>query len=208
MIMKNKTNVNVADAVNYIEQLCESQSTGTIFMMTKTGVIAQIKVAKGDMVDIHYLTERGMKALAHIFESTKFSKVTFLPRGTPTLKRKSDPELPSQQIIWEYIRGIEGNIAPKNEPRVKGVESIKAEVIEDAHKEKKINIAQVINIVSPEVTIHLGPMGAIICKRYFGNAKNQSEVLSALDKIANEIGDVVEREKFKRQMKRKLQYLL
>ena len=205
--MKTKTNVKVAEAINYIEQLCESQNTGTIFMMTKKGVIAQMKLAEGDIADIHYLTERGMTALAHIFESTYFTKITFLKKGKSPLKRKIDSELPAQNIIWEYIRNIGGGSRPKNGVTIKEEQRVEEEGVEEANPDKKINLTKVINNVSPELTIHLGPMAPILCKRYFKNAKNQAELMGALDRVANEIGDVVERAKFKQRMQKKIQHL-
>lgn len=184
--MRKTSDIQVLEAASQIVHLCETQRTGTIFIMTHKGRIAQIKLTKGDIVDIRFGTAQGIKALEGILVTRHFKQFSFRARAASAMKFKVDTQLPAQSRLLEIFKGVSGDV---------GVDLGRGN---NRGSVQSADITQAIGIVIAELTLYLGPIAALICDGKFDGAKSVTDILSVSDEVASEIASMVDRAKFKR----------
>jgi hypothetical protein len=166
-----------------------AQNSGTIFMVTDKNIMSQILLMDGKIIDIQYLSTRGMEALSLIFRTVKFAMFYFVKRDTTAIKPKVDNSLPSLVHILEIMNTAVQGIDSNNEEDGK-IGNDKGELI-------NVDIAKIIKTITTELTMHLGPIAPMVCEEYFEDVKNLSEIMISLDKVASEIGNTAKEIEFK-----------
>ncbi|MCH9638938.1 MAG: hypothetical protein K0U40_05540 [Betaproteobacteria bacterium] len=189
--MKKFNNLTSDEVVNEIENLCLTQSSGTIYLTNEKGVMAQILLMEGNIVDIRYQSMRGIEALELIFKSIRFGFLKFAEQNQSVIKSMVDTSLPPTDHILEKLNKYSKNVA-------------KVRVFKEISNDK---LARASEIVIAELTVYLGPMAAMVCDEYLENAKDLMSVMGSLDRIANEIGDSAKEIEFKRLVTENIQKL-
>ncbi len=179
--MKQFNNLTSDEVANEIENLCLTQSSGTIYLTNEKGVMAQILLTEGHIVDIRYPAKSGMEALEVIFQSIRFGFFKFAEQDQSVIKPKVDTSLPATEKIFDNLKRFSTSAA-------------KNSVLKAISKDKMVQASE---IVVSELTLYLGPMAAIVCDEYFENAQDLTSVMGSLDNIASQIGDSAKEIEFK-----------
>jgi hypothetical protein len=183
-------NITSNEVVEQIEKLCESKKSGTIYLSNEKNIIAQLKLTEGDIVAVLFLSKRSVEALELIFASERFRSFKFVERDEKAIRPELDANLPPMVEILEFIRTTGSSVA---------------KVVTTRHNGKIIDLNQVIEIIVIELTLHLGPMAAMLCEEYFDKAKDLADVMGSLDKVASEIDNADNEIEFKRLVTEKIQ---
>lgn len=190
--MKKIHNPSSDEVVTQIEQLCNTQSYGSIFMLTAKKEMVQIILTEGKIIAAHCQTKHGMDALKLAFKSVNFILFYFIKRNELSDKSKADTDLPPTDQIIETFKKIGLN-----------VDSVDNKILDH----EIIDIDQITKITASQLAIHLGPMAAMVCEEYFQDIKNLPDVIEAIDKISDEIDNPTDRAEFKSSISKQIQLI-
>lgn len=203
--MEKVRNLSVTEAISHIEQLSASRRTGTIFLMMDSGMVAQMVLSNGNIVNARYLRQRGLNALQSIFRTTRFRELSFLAKKS-TISIRKDPELPSQDQIMAMLRRI-GSVPSL--PKANAISPKQGATSKKPASRSKVgslvNPQRIIELITPELAVYLGPMAGFVCEGYFESVRTLSDAIQAIDEVAGEIDGAAESAEFKRDIKAKLQ---
>lgn len=194
--MKKIHDLSSSEAINQIETLYKTKKSGTLFLMTEKNIMVQIMLTEGNIVAVHYLTQRGIDALELIFETATFVLCDFRARDKSAMDPNVDPQLPSMSNIFDAIKKAQKRVVNSDGTQVKSHSNGSA-----------INLTEVTEIIVKELTLHLGPIAAMLCEEHLEHAHDLHYVMSSLDNIAGEIENAAKETEFKRLVTEKIQAL-
>lgn len=198
--MDNFLNLPLAEAVSYIEELSNAKRTGTLYLASDGSTVARLTLSNGAVTSAMYSRQRGLEALWSIFRTTHFRRVFFLTRNSANGAR-SDPELPPPDQILALIRQVSG--VPSTTTANKTQKTIET----PSAQSQPIDVRRVIELITPELAVHIGPIAGLVCEGYFEDVTTHSDAIHAVNKVAGEIDDAAAAAEFKRSVKAKLQNL-
>ncbi len=195
-------NATIADAIAHIEQLCRTRRSGTLFLASSKNMMGQMILMDGDVINIRYLRERGLDALKRIFETDYFKELSFLEKERAAIRSQVDSSLPSRSELFGVLRRLTNTHA--SPPPAREIPSRVAQS-QQRSSAREANTAQLIEIVSAELAIYIGPMAPIICRQQLKGVANSADILKSLDKIASVIDDSTKANAFKHNVRAKIQ---
>lgn len=195
-------NATIADAIVQLEQLCRTRHSGTLFFVSSTNMMGQMILMDGDVINIRYLRDRGVDALKRIFETDRFKELTFMEKESVAIRSQVDSSLPSRGELFSILRRLTNT---NTSPPVRETPSrmARSQPVQRS-RAKEANPTQLIETVSAELAIHIGPMAPIICRQQLKGVASSADILKSIDKIASVIDDPIKANAFKQSVKEKI----
>ncbi len=161
-----------------LTKLCNTKSTGTFFVATKSNRSAQIIIENGEIVFVYFYNKRGQEAL-ELMSTIKAGKFRF-QKGSSSKRRSV---LPPTKLILELLAGAVGQSAMD---------------IEMSQSTGRGSINQEQKTVLEEcLAEYVGPIAAIICEDHLSM---NVDFLTAIDLLAAEISSADQKTQFKKKV--------
>lgn len=162
--------------IDKLEEFCNQQSSGILFIATKANRSAQIVLENGKIVFIYFYNKRGTEALK-LMLTIEAGRYRFQKNATSP--RRSS--LPSTDKILRFLNRETDNKIP-HEP---------TEVTEHVQSSLNDNQKRILETVLAE---YIGPMATIICEDHLDSAPDMA---AAIDALASEIPSPDQAQKFR-----------
>jgi hypothetical protein len=160
-----------------LKKLCDTKTTGTLFIATKKNRAAQVMIENGEIVFIYFAGKRGQKALSLMSE---IQAGTFRFQAGKVISKRLP--LPDTNAILQIFAGVVGqeNLETKLAQSVPAA----ANSLNDTQK----------TILKECLAEYIGPMASIVCEDYFHSAL---DFMTIVDILATKISSVEQRDEFK-----------
>ena len=161
-----------------LKRLCESRTTGTLFIATKKNRSAQVMIEKGEIVFLYFSNKRGQEALELMSTTIKAGTYRF-QAGKVTSKRVA---LPKTSSMLQILAGVGG----QNNSEMELVQRAPAGANALNYKQK--------TVLEECLAEYIGPIAAIVCEDHLDSAVDFS---TAVDLLAAEISSIDQRGQFR-----------
>jgi len=182
-----------SDLMAEIHRLSSEKQTGTIFITTGDGHLARIVLHKGEITFLIFDTKyRGYDAIP-LIQTIKSGRLQF---ASDVFDTSQEVPLPSTEEIFHKF-------SEKGE-----TESIdtKSDTTPTSYR-----FNDAIKHVQNALATFIGPFAIIVCDEYLEKVKvinSEAKILAMIDAVASEIGDPIEKDAFKTQVKEKLKLVI
>ncbi len=166
-----------SEIVIELKKICDSKTTGTLFIATKANRSAQIMIESGEIVFIYFFNKRGQEAL-ELMSTIKAGKYRF-QAGKVTSRREPLPKTSSM------LKALAGMV---------GVSSLEIEIPQSVSGGVKLLNYKQKTVLKECLAEYIGPIAAIVCEDHLNSTVDFS---TALDLLAGEISFADQREQFR-----------
>ena len=208
---KENQKLSYNELVEELAQLCSTESTGTMFIVSDAGHSSRISLKDGKIIFFAYRTNKGFDALFDIYDMKSgkyhFSKGVYNPYNI--LELPNTPELLQHFKLKSFPEAVDTENAVSSANSVSINSSLSKTANNIAAAEKPVaptaefsanKVVQIIDKIESSLLNYLGPFADIAIDDYLADNKrpeSQAEFRTMIDFLILEIDDSNDQNAFK-----------
>ena len=181
-------NVAFAEIVVELRQICDELKSGTMYITSQMNRAAQIAIERGKIVFLYYSNKRGREAL-DLMPEIEFGRFRFQEGSVSAMRSEA---VPTEEILL-FLAAASG------EAEQRGELATHSEVVTRAqYTGESVLTDKQQQILEESLTLYIGPMASLICEEHLTSVSGWHD---AVQRLAAEIPDVAQAEKFRTEMR-------